>query len=201
MRPLASFDPKDVAADLIDEIYRHVDVLCACVGAEYPIFRLDRAHTPLGRKMQALVKFAQTGYGLSWQDALTLLLSVSFALLDHPGKNRLRQWTKTGALEGSPAWCGGIGTTFADESLSFDAQTSYGCVILAAFGRLRLMLGWDIPVRELGALASMPMTRLRRVKLWRKKRQMVDRKSAVCWLIGRGINIEEVGVRAGTEQK
>jgi len=189
---LASLEPKVVAAAFVDEVYRHVDVLCACVGAEYPIFKLDRANTPLGRKMQALVRFAQTGAG-DWQESLGLLLAASFALLDHPSKNRLRVWMKTGAPE--------VAQMFDEDTLHITGGTSYGKVLLAAYGRMRLMFGWDIPVRELAALASTEVPKIRRVPFRRRGRGMIDRVSAMGWLGGRGIHIEAIGVRAGTEER
>jgi hypothetical protein len=121
----------------------------------------------LGRDVQAMTRWAQTGDADSGMAADTLL-SVISALY-------------TRAADG---------TIDANElNTDADATQDFGVVILAARARIRLCQGADVPVRELAALASLSPDALRYgegAKL-RRTRDGIACEDARRWLSSRGI--------------
>jgi hypothetical protein len=182
---LRDLDPLRVAESVIGAVMGHVASLASRLDAsstcsiEIGGRRIDsyaeiaRVST-LGRDVQALTQWAQTGEAVDLSDsgmAADTLLSVISALY-------------TRAADG---------TIDASEfETDVDATQDFGVVILAAQARIRLCHGTDVPVRELAALASLSPDALRRGE-GAKLRRTVDGiayEDARRWLCGRGILVE-----------
>jgi hypothetical protein len=182
---LQNLDPLRVAESVVGAAMRHVASLVSRLDAgatcqiEIGGRRIDsyaeiaRVST-LGRDVQALTRWAQTGEALDWSDsgmAADTLLSLISALY-------------TRAADG---------TIDASEfETDVDATRDFGVVILAAQARIRLCHGIDVPVRELAALASISPDALRRgdgAKL-RRTRDGIACEDARRWLSSRGIIVE-----------
>lgn len=172
--------PTEVANSVFSHIRRHIDILCLATGFELvSSLRIGGENGELAtfkRKVVKITQWAQTGKVLTWSEAVSHIVTLASGLLS----------------SAHCAYSAGINPTEINLD-ALDLDTDYGVMLLAANGRLKLMLGQDIPVRELAALSSLsvdsfsrgPGQKLKRVKFGR-----ISNMSALNFLARREIAME-----------
>ncbi len=176
---LADLKPLAVAAIAVERVHAQVVRLAFHLSPELelPPSTPGAESCELGLSIAALTTYAQTGAAWDWEGAEEALDAVS---------------TTVGALWGSASDRTSTGP-IGDHEDELDDEDPVAVVLLAAWARATIEGGGSVTLRELGALAGVEVSGLRKLAAsgelaaTSERPARVRAKGARRWLSGRGV--------------